>query len=169
MIIRASIVQIPVRASVQVPVQVSVQAIVRFLPRAAAALAFCSLGLALSGCAGDMSESVSTAFADPAKYELYDCKQLEAERKSLANRSAELQGLMAKAQTGVGGSVVSELAYRNDYIAVRGQSKFAEEAWQKNRCRESPPEPAAAAGPAAIKAKLNSKAKSNSARSGGAN
>ncbi len=76
---------------------------------------------------------------------------------------------MAKAQTGVGGSVVSELAYRNDYIAVRGQSKFAEEAWQKNRCHESPPEPAAAAGPAAIKAKLNSKAKSNSARSGGAN
>ena len=41
---------------------------------------------------------------------------------------------MAKAETGVGGSVVSELAYRNDYIAVRGQTKLADEAWQRNKC-----------------------------------
>src|SRR5262249_26856308 len=81
------------------------------------------------------------------KYDLYDCKQLEPERKILAARTAELQGLMAKAETGVAGSVVAEVAYRNDYIAVRGQSKLAEEAWRKNRCQESPPEakPAAAA------------------------
>jgi len=110
-------------------------------PRTAASFALLSLGLLLSGCA-DMSENVSTAFADPAKYELYDCKQLETERKTLAKRSAELQGLMAKAETGVAGSVVSELAYRNDYVAVRGQAHFAEEAWRKNRCHESPPDPA---------------------------
>ncbi|MGJ4997807.1 hypothetical protein ACQR0Z_25520 [Bradyrhizobium sp. HKCCYLS3077] len=99
-------------------------------------------GSLLSGCAG-MSDSVSTAFADPAKYELYDCKQLEAERKSLATRTAELQGLMAKAETGAGGAVVAEVAYRNDYIAVRGQSQFAEEAWRKNKCVETPPQPVA--------------------------
>jgi hypothetical protein len=158
MIIRASIVQaLSNRAVARRP-----------LAHALAALAFCSLGLTLSGCA-DMSDTVSTAFADPAKYELYDCKQLEAERKNLANRSAELQGLMAKAQTGVGGSVVSELAYRNDYVAVRGQSKFADEAWQKNKCRETPPQPPSAAeSPAAIKAKLKSKSRSTAA-SGGAN
>ena len=57
---------------------------------------------------------MSTAFADPAKYELYDCKQLETERKSLASRGADLQGLMAKAETGVAGSVVAEVAYRNE-------------------------------------------------------
>ena len=79
---------------------------------------------------------MTPAFADPAKYELYDCKQLEAERKTLANRAAELQGLMAKAETGVGGSVVAEFAYRNDYISVRGQAKLADEAWRQNRCRE---------------------------------
>ena len=79
-----------------------------------------------------MSDTISPAFADPAKYDLYDCKQLETERKSLATRTAELQGLMAKAETGVGGSVVAEVAYRNDYIAVRGQSKLAEEAWRRN-------------------------------------
>lgn len=88
-----------------------------------------------------MSDSMTSAFADPAKYELYDCKQLEAERKSLTTRLAQLQGLMAKAQTGAGGPVIAELAYRNDYIAVRGQARNADAAWARNKCRESPPEP----------------------------
>ncbi len=99
------------------------------------------LGLALSGCA-QMSDGMSTAFADPAKYDLFECSQLETERKALATRSAELQGLMAKAETGVAGSVVAEMAYRNDYVAVRGQSRFAEEAWQRNKCHETAPAPA---------------------------
>jgi hypothetical protein len=103
--------------------------------RAAALLA---LALALPGCA-DMSDSMSLAFADPAKYDLYECKQLEPERKRLAERTAELQGLMAKAETGAAGAVVAELAYRNEYIATRGQAKLAEQAWQKNRCRDTLP------------------------------
>jgi hypothetical protein len=86
-----------------------------------------------------MSEGMTSAFADPAKYDLYECKQLETERKTLANRAADLQGLIAKAQTGVAGPVVAEIAYRNEYIAVRGQAKNAEEAWQRNKCHETPP------------------------------
>jgi hypothetical protein len=100
------------------------------------------LALSLAGCAG-MSDNMSTAFADPAKYDFYDCKQLEAERKTLADRSAELQGLMAKAETGTGGVMVAEVAYRNDYVAVRGQAQFAEEAWRRNKCQETPAPPPA--------------------------
>jgi hypothetical protein len=111
-------------------------------PRTAAALLLLAVGLGLGGCA-DMSDSMTSAFADPAKYDLYECKQLEVERKTLATRAAELQGLMAKAQTGVAGPVVAELAYRNDYIAVRGQTKLAEEAWQRNKCVATPEKPAA--------------------------
>lgn len=110
------------------------------LLRLAPAAGVVLLGAMLGGCAG-MSDNMSTAFADPAKYELYDCKQLEAERKTLASRSAELQGLMAKAETGTGGVVVAELAYRNDYVAVRGQSQLAEQAWQRNKCVETPAPP----------------------------
>jgi hypothetical protein len=106
--------------------------------RARVAAALLALGLALSGCA-NMSDSMTAAFADPAKYDLYECKQLEPERKMLATRAAELQGLMAKAETGTGGVVVAELAYRNDYIAVRGQQRLAEEAWQRNKCRDTIP------------------------------
>ena len=53
------------------------------LPRAAAAAALLVLGFGLSGCA-DMSDSMLSAFADPAKYDLYECKQFEPERKNLA-------------------------------------------------------------------------------------
>ncbi len=119
----------------------------RFPPRLLGGLAALALASAVSGCAS-VGDTVSTAFADPGKYELWDCKQLEPERKNLAARAAELQGLMAKAQTGVAGPVVAEVAYRNDYIAIRGQQKFAEEAWQRNKCHETAPAAAPAAPPA---------------------
>jgi hypothetical protein len=118
------------------------------LPRAALAAALAVLGAGVSGCA-QLSDGMSTAFADPAKYELYDCKQLETERKNLAARTTELQRLMAKAETGAAGPVVAELAYRNEYISVRGQAKFAEEAWQRDKCRASAPAAAPPAAPAA--------------------
>jgi hypothetical protein len=107
-------------------------------PRAAIMLSLLALGTALAGCA-EMGDRVSSAFVDPARYEYFDCKQLEAERKSLVSRATDLQALMAKADTGTAGPVVAELAYRNDYIALRGQTKLAEEAWQRNNCHDSPP------------------------------
>jgi hypothetical protein len=110
--------------------------ILKALPRAGCAAATLVLGLQLGGCSG-MSDSMSQAFADPAKYELYNCKQLETERASLKSRMNDIQGLMAKADTGTGGFVVSELAYRNDYISIRGQMRFADEAWRRNKCHET--------------------------------
>jgi hypothetical protein len=104
------------------------------------------LGVGLGGCA-QIGDSMSSAFADPAKYDLYECKQLEPERKNLATRAADLQGLMAKADTGVAGPLVAELAYRNELIAVRSQTRLADEAWLRNKCRETP-----AAGAAAVPA-----------------
>jgi hypothetical protein len=116
--------------------------------RSASLGALLVLGFALSGCA-QMSDGMSTAFADPAQYELFDCPQLEKARKSLAVRSAELQGLMAKAETGFAGPVVAEMAYRNDYVGVRGQSRLAEDAWRRNKCHETPPAPAKMTAPVA--------------------
>jgi len=99
-------------------------------------LGLLALGAGLSGCA-DMGDTMTSAFADPAKYDLYECSQLEPERTRLAARAAELQGLMAKAETGVAGSVVAELAYRNEYISTRGQARLADEVWRRNKCKEA--------------------------------
>jgi hypothetical protein len=118
--------------------------------RKLAVLALLALGGGLCGCAS-VGDNMSSAFADPAKYDLYECKHLEPERLRLTARAAELQGLMAKAETGVAGPVVAELAYRNELISIRAQQKLAEEAWQRNKCHETPAEvkPAAAAPPPA--------------------
>ena len=128
----------------------------RLTSRTTAAVALLALGAGLcaglGGCANVGDSFASAAFVDPAKYDQYDCKQLEAERKAQATRTAELQGLIAKAQTGAGGSVVGELAYRNDYISARAQTKLAGEMWQRNKCVASSPAtatPAPAPAPAA--------------------
>ena len=113
--------------------------------RSLAIAALLALGTGLSGCAS-VGDSMSSAFADPAKYDLYECKQLEPERTNLAVRAADQQALMAKAETGVAGTVVAEMAYRNELIAIRGQQKLAEEAWRRNKCHEAKPE----ARPAAV-------------------
>ncbi|MEH6950201.1 twin-arginine translocation pathway signal [Nitrobacter sp. NHB1] len=105
----------------------------------AAAIALLVAAGGLSGCANLGDGPVSGAFVDPAKYDLYDCPQLDAQRKSLAARTAELQRLIDKAHTGVAGSVVGEVAYRNDYITVRASAKLAEEVWQRNKCHEAAP------------------------------
>jgi hypothetical protein len=106
------------------------------ISRSLIVLALLALGAGLAGCAS-VGDTISPAFADPAKYDLYDCKQLESERKALADRAADLQRLIAKAETGVGGSVVVEMAYRNDVIANSGQRKLVEEGWRRNKCQES--------------------------------
>src|ERR1700722_5464015 len=123
----------------------------RVPPQAFAGMVLLACGTLLSGCA-EMSDGMTSAFADPAKYDLYDCKQLETERKNLATRMTQLQSLMAKAETGVGGPVGAELANRKELIAVRGQARLADEVWQRNKCRASAPAaaaPATASAPAA--------------------
>ena len=135
------------------------------LSRTASVVTLLALAIGLTGCAasmGDFGDSLTKAFADPAKYDYYDCKQLEAERKNIAGKIEELQRLMAKADTGVAGPVVAELAYRNDYIAYRGQARFADEAWRRNKCQETPPAAPGAATTVAAPAPL---AKGRGARS----
>jgi hypothetical protein len=144
----------------------------RSMPRIAATASLLVLGVSLcamlGGCA-DLGDSfASAAFVDPAKYDLYDCKQLEFERRALAIRTAELRGLMTKAESGVAGSVVGELAYRNDYISARASAKLAEEMWQRGKCvATSPAVTPPAAPPPAPTAPADGKGR-GSARSGSA-
>jgi hypothetical protein len=140
------------------------------LPRIACAVALLAAGFGLSGCAtsaGDMGDNLSLAFVDPARYDFYDCKQLETERKSIANRLQETKRLMEKADTGFAGPVVAEIAYRNDYIANVGQAKLADEAWKRNNCHESTPDPPGAA-PAAVNAPGRAKGTRGPSRAGNA-
>ncbi|ABD88692.1 hypothetical protein [Rhodopseudomonas palustris] len=116
--------------------------------------ALLALAACLSGCAGLGDGAVSGAFVDPAKYDLWECKQLDTERKSLATQTAELDRLIAKAQTGAGGAVMAEVGYRNSYITVRAQAKLADEVWARNKCVSEPLPVAPVVAPAAVAAGL---------------
>ncbi|MBU6463360.1 MAG: twin-arginine translocation pathway signal [Bradyrhizobium sp.] len=125
------------------------------LPHAAIVTALLALGIGLSGCAGGVSDisldSATLAFVDPARYDFYDCKQLQIERKSIAGHIEDTRKLMDKADTGFAGPVVAEMAYRNDYISFLGQKKLADQTWKRNNCHEVPLDPPGAA-PAAVAA-----------------
>jgi len=121
----------------------------RLARRAAATVVVC-LAAAASGCSSMSDSVVATAFVDPARYDLYDCAQLRTARTANAARLKELNGLMDKARTGVAGSTVAEVAYGNDLVTTRAQSKLLDEVWQRNRCDSEPlppqkPDPAATA------------------------
>jgi hypothetical protein len=101
-------------------------------PARRAALAISAM-LTLGGCAGAAVDE-ATFFVDPARYDLYDCRQLADVRKQQSDRVDELKRLMAKAETGAGGSVVSELAYRPDYATAQANLKLANRVWDENHC-----------------------------------
>lgn len=97
------------------------------------AVAAIALGGGLAGCTGSTG-AMSDAFVDPSIYDLYDCRQLAAERTTLAARLAANQKLIDTARTGVAGDAVAELAYGNTNLSLRGQMRLVERMWEKNRC-----------------------------------
>lgn len=97
---------------------------------------FSALGLVLAGCASGGGEALTSVYIDPARYALYDCVQLRATMRSQTQRASELQGLINKAQSGFAGGVISEVAYRNDYISARANYKLAEDEWRRNGCEK---------------------------------
>lgn len=121
--------------------------------RVIAAVALLAAAAALGGCAAIGDSAVSAAFVDPSRYDLYDCPRLETERKAIEARTAEINRLIEKAKTGTAGTVVAEMAYRNDYISVRAQARLADKAWVANRCEAGGgvAAPAAAAAPGAVR------------------
>jgi hypothetical protein len=60
------------------------------LIRATTITSLFALSVGFSGCAL-VPDAVSDSMTDPARYDLYDCKQLEAARKSLVAQAAELE------------------------------------------------------------------------------
>jgi len=106
------------------------------------------LALGLGACAsGGGSSFGSSVFIDPAKYDLYSCPQLHTARNATDARVIELEGLMAKAETGAGGALVSGLAYQTDYRSQRAQRDAIDEKLASNNCGPEPAPPAAPAPP----------------------
>ena len=96
-----------------------------------------AVAAALGGCA--TGGVTSNLFVDPSRYDLYDCKQLATERVVVDTRVLQLEGLIAKAETGVAGGLVAGLAYQSDYAAARGQRDLIDQKRAMNNCPAEPP------------------------------
>jgi hypothetical protein len=105
------------------------------------------MAIGFGACAsGGESAFGSSVFVDPSKYDLYNCQQLATARQTSNNRVIELEGLMAKAESGAGGALVSGLAYQTDYRAERAQRDAIDQKMARNNCSaELAPTPAPAA------------------------
>jgi hypothetical protein len=112
----------------------------------AAGSRFAVVGVLAAGLGACASGPSSSMFVDPATYELYNCQQLGTARKRSNDRVVELEGLMAKAETGAGGSLVSGLAYQTDYLSERARRDQIDEKITSNNCSRAdlaaPAEPA---------------------------
>jgi hypothetical protein len=79
-------------------------------------------------------ESQLTVFADPAKYDFYNCEQLAKQRTDRKQREEELKSLMDKAERGTGGAFVNVIAYKADYTEVREDLKLIERTARTKKC-----------------------------------
>ena len=83
--------------------------------------------VALTGCAttetdiANRDDSAARFLVAPGKYRLYNCPQIKEAAAANVKRQHELEELMVKAGAGAGGDFVNTVAYRPEYLSLRGQ------------------------------------------------
>jgi hypothetical protein len=89
--------------------------------RVAVAVVFASALLAAcSSQSATTEDNVGSFMVAPGKYEFYTCAHLALQTTAMKTRESELAALIAKAGPDAGGSFVSAIAYRPEYIQARG-------------------------------------------------
>ena len=90
-------------------------------------------GAALSGCASE--DAAGRFLVTPDKFVLYNCAQLSDAAQANFARQQELERLMAKAGSGSTAVVVSDLAYRPEYVQLRGEMTELRKAVVQKNCK----------------------------------
>ena len=86
----------------------------------------------VAGCS--YNDDLASAIVAPGKYELYTCENLNIRGREAAKRERELKALMERSEQGVGGAFVNILAYRTEYLTVRGELMQMERAASAKNC-----------------------------------
>jgi hypothetical protein len=90
-----------------------------------------------AGCATSGSEYSVMMFADPGKYQYKTCDEIAAAALNAAARQKQLRELIAKAEQGTGGAVVSTIAYRGEYRTVSEELSVIEGTARTKKCLTS--------------------------------
>ena len=100
------------------------------------------LGALAAGCSLSDASAPSMLMA-PGRYIFYTCEQLTGNAKGLVARLDELEKLMAKAGSDMGGRVVSVVTYRSDYDFTRAELREVQRAGAEKNCPPMPTYPPA--------------------------
>jgi hypothetical protein len=107
--------------------------------RAAYPLAgFLLAALLLAGCAGADQDSAARFLVAPGKYVLFNCPQIKQQADENIKRQRELEGLMAKAGNETAGRLVSAMAYRPEYVQLRGEMTDLRQVAADKKCKFVP-------------------------------
>jgi hypothetical protein len=101
------------------------------------------MAAALAGCStqGTTNEERMGSFVTaPGKYQFYTCAHLVQTAAAARKREAELEALIARAESGAGGGFVSAIAYRPELLQVRGNLA---EVRREEAAKNCPPQVAA--------------------------
>ena len=101
-----------------------------------ARLGACAFAALLAGCAGSVDD-IGLVTVDPAKFTFYNCADLATRNKQVIKRERELRNLMERAEAGAGGALASALAYRSEYVSVRGELKLLQQVAVEKKCELS--------------------------------
>ena len=105
----------------------------------------------LAGCATS-NETVGRVFADPAKFQLYDCAQLRNFVNGGENNLRQLERLKERAKQGPLGGVIATATYDPEYYATIGDLRGARLKMRELNCPPiKPAVPAAAPAQTTIK------------------
>jgi hypothetical protein len=94
---------------------------------------------ALSGCAGGNDDAAAQFFVAPGKFALFNCQQIAQQTEGNLKRQHELEALMVRAGTG-SGQVVSAVAYRPEYLTLRGELTDMKAVAAEKNCKFVPGE-----------------------------
>jgi hypothetical protein len=97
------------------------------------------IAVLLSACAGN-DDMTARMLVAPGKYALFNCQQLAQQADVNMKRQHELEGLMAQAGTGSGGQMVSAVAYRPEYLQLRGEKEDLRQTAADKKCKAVPGE-----------------------------
>jgi hypothetical protein len=97
------------------------------------ALVAAVVAASLCGCASE--DAAGRFLVTPDKFVLYNCAQLSDAAQVNFARQQVLEKLMAKAGTGSGAVIVSDLAYRPEYLQLHGEMNELRKAIAEKNCK----------------------------------
>jgi hypothetical protein len=98
------------------------------------------LAAALGGCAG-LTATVGDPYVAPGKFSFLHCPDLATRLETTEARHRELQALMERSGSGVGGGAVNAFVYRPDMDGVEAELKALKATFAEKNCSDAPPKP----------------------------